>query len=133
MYEIDKTSKDAARIYQGPKMAALYSIRPSVKQKNEELKSGLVSEMLLVLVHFCDFEQSGARPRSGQLGHQESLKSDLEVITDDQIKSIDTLIDGMDLMEAGDNCDKKYGASCPEKKFYKIDKEKTEKDNTLQR
>nr|CAD7428362.1 unnamed protein product [Timema monikensis] len=62
-----------------------------------------------------------------------SLKSDLEVITDDQIKSIDTLIDGMDLMEAGDNCDKKYGASCPEKKFYKIDKEKTEKDNTLQR
>ncbi|CAG2057748.1 unnamed protein product [Timema podura] len=32
-----------------------------------------------------------------------SLKSDLEGITDDQIKSIDTLIDGMDLMVVGYN------------------------------
>nr|CAD7569471.1 unnamed protein product [Timema californicum] len=120
--------------------------------KSEESKSGLVSEMLLVLVRVCDFERSVARPRPGQLGHQgfledklcscgglqigetcfqeivefvesrvglmfirlpfsedlrdflfRSLKSDLEGITDDQIKSIDTLIDGMDLMVAGHN------------------------------
>nr|CAD7396448.1 unnamed protein product [Timema poppensis] len=36
---------------------------------DKELKPGLVSEVLLVLVCVCGFERSGARPRPGHLGY----------------------------------------------------------------